>query len=161
MYNNSETYLLRSTLGSWTRAQLNLMVGIPSQGIGVSYPFWGDDSLGALILNQVPLIPEHPYVRERQLARTSYVSPTPASTEPVSEADATQTALRLTWDRSGSLLTTLEFGFPVRPNVVANVYPGFLRAGPLRFGTYVYADEAIRAFGLTLSNLPVMPGVRF
>lgn len=153
--------MLRSTLGSWTRAKLNLMVGIPSQGIGISYPFWGENSIGAVVLNQVPLIPEYPYTRGSQLARISYVPPTPASTDPVSKADATQTAIRLTWDRGGSLLTTLEFGFPVRPNVVANIYPGFVRVGPVRFGAYFYADTSIRALGLTISNLSVMPGIRF
>jgi hypothetical protein len=58
-------------------------------------------------------------------------------------------------------MATLEFGFPPRPNVVANVYPGFVRAGPVQFGGYVYADDSIRAFGLTLSSLSVMPGMRF
>jgi hypothetical protein len=160
MYNNSETYVLRSTLGGWTRAKVNLMLGVPSQGIGLSYPVGGEDSIGAVVLNQVPLVPAYPYARGPQLAKVRYVPATPSGTDPVTTADATQTAVRFTWDRGGSLLATLEFGFPVRPNVVANVYPGFVRAGPVQFGAYLYADASIRAVALTVSNLAVMPAMR-
>jgi hypothetical protein len=161
LYNNSESYLLRATLGGWTRARINLLLGIPSQGFGLSYPVRGEESVGFLIINQPPLVPAHPYVRGPQLERIRYVPRTPASTEPVATADASQTALRLTWDRGGSLLATLELGFPVRPNVVANIYPGFVRAGPVQFGGYVYADKDIRAFALTVSTISVMPAMRF
>jgi hypothetical protein len=160
IYNNSESYLFRVTLGGWTRAKLNFLGGIPSIGLGISYPIGGEDALGGLIVTQGPLVPEHPYVHGPQLPRFSYVTPTP-TTGSVSTADADQIAARFTWDRGGSLLATLEIGLPVRPNVVANIYPGLVRLGPVKLGAYVYADASLRAFGLTLSNLAVMPGVRF
>jgi hypothetical protein len=161
MYNNSESYLFRVTLGGWTRAKVNVLAGIPSQGVGVSYPVRGEDSVGVMVLTQGPLVPEYPYAKGPQLARISYVSPPVESTDPVTTADASQVAARLTWDRGGSLLASLEVGFPVRLNVIANIYPGFVRAGPLQFGAYVYADASVRAVGLTLSNLSVMPAMRF
>ncbi len=162
IYNNSESYLLRATLGSWTRMKLNLLMGAPSNGLGLSYPVRGQDTVGVMMLSQMPLVPEYPYVKGPQTARFSY-PPAPvrsggSNALPVSPGKA---AVRLTWDRDGSLLATLEFGFPPRLNVVANVYPGFVRVGSVQFGGYAYADESIRAFGLTLSSLSIMPGLRF
>jgi hypothetical protein len=67
----------------------------------------------------------------------------------------------MTWDRGGSLLATLELGFPVRPSLVVNIYPGFVRAGPVQLGGYAYADKEIRALALTVSTISVMPALRF
>lgn len=119
-------------------------------------PDAGEDSFGFLLLNHPPLVPAYPYVRGPQLERVRYVPPTRASTEPFTWADASQTALRVTWDRGGSLLATLELGFPVRPNLVADLYPGLVRAGPVQLGGYVYADKDIRALALTVSEMPAM-----
>jgi len=161
LYNNSETYLLRTTLGKKTRARLNLVLGIPSQGFGISYPLREDDAVGLLVITQPPLVPEHPYAPRPQRERFSYVSAEPQPAGSVVTADRSQIATRLTWDRGGSLLATLEVGFPVRANVIANVYPGFVRAGPVQFGTYLYGDRNLGAMGITLSTISVAPGLRF
>ena len=75
-------------------------------------------------------------------------------------ANRSQIATGLTRDRAGSLLATLEGGSPVRAAVIANGYPGFVRAGPVQFGTYLYGDRHLGAMGITLSSVSVAPALR-
>jgi len=45
MYNNTETYIVRTTLGRWTKAKLGIMLGLPSAfGAGLTYPINNKDN---------------------------------------------------------------------------------------------------------------------
>ena len=125
IYNNSESYLLRTTLGSWTRMRLTLLMGAPSSGLGLSYPVRGPDTVGVMMLTQMPLVPEYPYVKGPQRERFSYVpakSTDPYST-PVSPGKA---AIRLTWDRDGvtGQPTPSSAAFGVQPDCAPEVNDG-------------------------------------
>ena len=162
MYNNTETYMLRTTMGKWTKAKLGFMLGLPSSfGIGVTYPVNEQDNISAFaILGQSPIVPKYPYVKpyvERSL---------PISERPKNKVKDTlnydfQSAFRFTWDRKGSLMTSLEIGYP-KMNYTLNIYPGVMKIAGFNFGTFVFAGKNYpTTIGLTLKWMPIMPGIRF
>jgi hypothetical protein len=162
LYNNSETYLLRAGLGKWTKAKFDFLIGLPSTGIGLSYPINTKDKIAAfVILAQAPILPRYPY-NIPKVERFLPISQRP--TTPVSDTTSTsltQDAVRLTWDRDGSLMTSLEIGYP-KLNFTLNIYPGVLKFGNLKLGTFAHIDtEYPSAFGPTMSWMPMMPGFRF
>jgi len=159
LYNNSETYLLRIGLGEWTKAKLGIMVGLPTSGLGITYPIDDKDNISAfLLLGQTPILPKYPYVKpyvERAVPKSQ--SQDSDTTSKVHFQDG----VRLTWDREGSLMTSLEIGYP-KLNFTLNIYPGVFKFGDLQLGAFIHLDkECPSTLGLTISWMPIMPGFRF
>lgn len=162
MYNNTETYMLRTTMGNWTKVKLGFMLGLPSSfGIGLTYPVDEQDNISAFaILGQSPIVPKFPYVKP-YVERSLPVSQRPAKTVNDSIQYDFQSAFRFTWDRKGSLMTSLEIGYP-KMNYTLNIYPGVMKIAGFNFGTFVFAGKNYpTTIGVTLKWLPIMPGFRF
>ena len=162
MYNNTETYMLRTTLGNWTKAKLGFMLGLPSSfGLGLTYPVNEEDNLSLFaILGQTPIVPKFPYVKpfaERSLP----ISERPKGSISDSVQYNFQSAIRLTWDRKGSLMTSFEIGYP-KMNYTLNIYPGVMKIAGFNFGTFIFKGANYpTTIGLTLKWMPIMPGFRF
>jgi len=162
LYNNSETYLLRTGLGKWTKAKLGIMFGLPTSGLGITYPINERDNISAfLLLGQAPILPKYPYNMPK-VERSVPLAQRPSTQ--VSDTTSTvniQNGVRLTWDRDGSLMTSLEIGYP-KLNFTLNIYPGVFKFGNLQLGTFVHVDkEYPSTLGLTMTWMPIMPGFRF
>jgi hypothetical protein len=163
MYNNTETYMLRTTMGNWTKAKLGFMLGLPSSfGLGITYPINIKDNISLFtILGQTPISPSYPYHKPSVVRSVPYADRQNApKTEPQTDIQP-QSALRFTWDREGSLMTAFEIGYP-KLNFTLNVYPGILKFKDFNVGTFVYAGVKYpTTFGLSLKWAPIMPGIRF
>lgn len=161
MYNNTETYMLRTTLGNWTKAKFGLMLGLPSAfGVGLTYPINNNDNISAFILTQMAVVPKYPYNTPKAdrsvpfAQRTSIIDPTITTYE-------AQSAVRFTWDRKGSLMSTFEIGYP-KLNCTLNVYPGIFKSKYSNVGAFINAGVKYpTTIGLSLIRTPFMPGIRF
>ncbi len=163
MYNNTETYMIRTTLGNKTKMKLGFMLGLPSSfGFGLTYPVNEQDNISAfVILGQTPIVPAYKYAKPYAERAVPYAERQNAPKSTASTTIQPQSAVRFTWDRKGSLMSSLEIGYP-KMNYTLNIYPGVLKFKDFNVGTFIYTGAKYpTTFGLTLKWLPIMPGFRF
>ena len=161
MYNNTETYMLRTTLGKWTNAKLGILLGLPASfGIGITYPINTKDNLSLFAMaGQQPISPAYPYIAPTANRSVPYSDRQNSSTQITNSPG--QSALRFTWDKNGSLMTTIEVGFPDY-NMTVNVYPGIFKNKYFNIGTFFHTSVKYpTTLGLTCRLSPIMPGIRF
>ena len=160
MYNNSEGYMFRFSLGNWTKLKASLMLGLPSlMGPGLSYPINEKDYISAYLVNHSSITPKYPYTSPKDNRSVPFSQR--SSVKDTTTANESQNSIYLTWDRDGSLMTSCEIGFP-RFNLTFNLYPNVLKFGKLKFGSFINLDSKYPStVGLTLSWLPIMPSYRF
>lgn len=162
LFNHAEDYLLRITLGDWTRWKLATLFGVSTIGLGVSTPIGGDQYITWGLIAGGAGVPPRDYERPTT-GPIFYWDPDKEELEvPEREAQSHEVAsLRLAWDREGSLLATLDVN-PEGDHVGLNVYPGAFDTGPVQLGAYgLWTRGGATALGLTVSVSSVMPGLRF
>jgi len=160
MYNNSETYLLRTTLGKKRKAKFAFLCGIPSTGPGISFPYKQHDYISAFVVVQSPIIPKYPYTAPHPYYALPYADHH-MQRDTASTKMEYQAAVRVSWDRAGSLMGYAEIGFP-KPNININLYPGVFKIGKIQLGAFAHIDYRFPcAVGITMAWMPVMPGFRF
>lgn len=161
LFNHSENYMLRTTLGSWTRWKMAFAFGAGTIGLGVSVPIRKTDYITLGLFVSDATMPGRPY--------------TPPPQQPIffanEQGQLTFTGrerlphehapLRLFWDRQGSLLATLDVE-PSGKYLGINLYPGVVPTGPVKLGAYgIFSAGAGVAVGLTVDAISVVPGLRF
>jgi len=108
----------------------------------------------------MPVLPKYPYVTPKVNRSVPYSQRTSVKDSTITTYKA-QSAVRFTWDREGSLMTTCEIGYP-KLNLTLNIYPCVLKVGGLQLGIFAHLNrEYPSTIGLTMSWMPIMPGFRF
>ncbi|MEZ4465618.1 MAG: hypothetical protein R3F43_14380 [bacterium] len=162
LFNHGEDYILRTTLGDWTRWKLASVFGVAAVGLGVSTPIRTDEYITwGLILGGGGL-PPRDYERpvRQPVFYFDHGKEEFVATEREPE-EYEQASLRIYWDRQGSLLSTLDIGIEGK-HFGLNIYPGLLDTGSLQLGAYaIWTRGSAAAVGLTLSLSSVVPGFRF
>lgn len=159
LYNQAETYNLRFGIGKQKKLRLGVLMGT-ANGPGVGYPVSPHDDLSLHLVIR-PNVPEYPY-QTRDIGVIDYLNPenNKAASDGETEENAS-VAARFSWDRSGSLMGSLDVAVDPSFQVTANVYPGLLEFGPVGVGAFAHAGvKSPAAFGVTLSTISVMPGFR-
>lgn len=157
IYNQSESYLFRITLGNWTHSKLGFLAGLPAMGAGVSFSsktlgldniMNANDMLSAFVVLHTDNMPEFPY---------KYLKP-----DLLKNLDSDgMVGVRLSWDRAGSLMSYIEYSKGTTWELSLNIYPGFLKVGSIAFGLFAhYSHKKESAIAITISPISVMPGFR-
>lgn len=174
LYNHSETYLFRITMGDWTNSKIGVLVGAPASGLGISLPsyYFGidkakNDFFSIFLIGTQKVVPSY-NIQAEPIERLRYVVEEDSNIEETSDNEEStgEAGLRLAWDKYGSLMSYLQFtARDVNPesnwSVTMNWYPSFLRIGSTSFGAFIhYGHKAESAFAITI-NHSLAPGYRF